>query len=148
MTQSSSSSLVWKGKFSYNPEEYGIVDDVDFEMYVELKEGKFEGKVYDDEFRELCDELAIVKGFIDENKIHFVVTYPISYSIDENDKVQIDESKKGHDVIYNGFLNSNLGRWEGGWEIMEEEPIEGSDDVYQYHSTGLWEMGNNGASNI
>jgi hypothetical protein len=140
MSHSSNSSQVWKGKFSYNPEEYGIVDDVDFELYVELKDGIFEGKVYDDEFRELCEELAIVKGYINENRIHFVVTYPISYSMDENDQVQIDPSKKGHDVIYNGFLNPNRGKWEGEWEIMEEEPIEGSDDVYQYHSTGGWEM--------
>jgi hypothetical protein len=143
MTNSSVTSQVWKGKFSYNPEEYGIVDDVDFELYVELKDGKFEGKVYDDEFRELCDQLAIVKGFIEENRIHFVVTYPISYSMDENDQVQIDPSKKGHDVIYNGFFNPNRGKWEGEWEIMEEEPIEGSDDVYQYHSTGGWEMEKN-----
>ena len=143
MTHSSTTSQVWKGKFSYNQEEYGIVEDVDFELYVELKDGKFEGKVYDDEFRELCDQLAIVKGFIEENRIHFVVTYPISYSMDENDQVQIDPSKKGHDVIYNGFLNPNRGKWEGEWEIMEEEPIEGSDDVYQYHSTGGWEMEKN-----
>jgi hypothetical protein len=143
MTNSSVTSQVWKGKFSYNPEEYGIVDDVDFELYVELKDGKFEGKVYDDEFRELCDQLAFVKGFIEENRIHFVVTYPISYSMDENDQVQIDPSKKGHDVIYNGFLNPNRGKWEGEWEIMEEEPIEGSDDVYQYHSSGGWEMEKN-----
>ena len=143
MTHSSTISQVWKGKFSYNPEEYGIVEDVDFELYVELKDGKFEGKVYDDEFRELCDQLAIVKGFIEENRIHFVVTYPISYSMDENDQVQIDPNKKGHDVIYNGFLNPNRGKWEGEWEIMEEEPIEGSDDVYQYHSTGGWEMEKN-----
>jgi len=143
MTHSSTTSQVWKGKFSYNPEEYGIVDDVDFELYVELKDGKFEGKVYDDEFRELCDQLAIVKGFIEENRIHFVVTYPISYSMDENDQVQIDPNKKGHDVIYNGFLNPNRGKWEGEWEIMEEEPIEGSYDVYQYHSTGGWEMEKN-----
>jgi tol-pal system protein YbgF len=42
MTNSSVTSQVWKGKFSYNPEEYGIVEDVDFELYVELKDGKFE----------------------------------------------------------------------------------------------------------
>lgn len=140
LAQSVITSHIWKGKFSYNPEEYGVVEDVDFELYVELNNGKFSGKVYDNEFRELCNELAIVKGFIDEDRIHFVVTYPVSYSVDENDEVQIDASKKGHDVIYNGFLNPILQKWEGEWEILEEEPIEGSDDVYQYHSTGNWEM--------
>ena len=142
MINNSESTKIWKGKFSYNPEEYGVVDDVNFEMYVSFSNGKFEGKVYDEEFRELCEELAFVKGFIENEKIYFVVTYPISYSIDENDRVQIDPSKKGHDVIYTGLLNKHLNKWEGSWEILEEEPIEGSDDVYQYHSTGWWVMEN------
>ena len=142
MINNSESTKIWKGKFSYNPEEYGVVDDVNFEMYVSFSNGKFEGKVYDEEFRELCEELAFVKGFIEKEKIYFVVTYPISYSIDENDRVQIDPSKKGHDVIYTGLLNKQLNKWEGSWEILEEEPIEGSDDVYQYHSTGWWVMEN------
>jgi hypothetical protein len=142
MINNSESTKIWKGKFSYNPEEYGVVDDVNFEMYVSFSNGKFEGKVYDEEFRELCEELAFVKGFIENEKIYFVVTYPISYSIDENDRVQIDPSKKGHDVIYTGLLNKQLNKWEGSWEILEEEPIEGSDDVYQYHSTGWWVMEN------
>ena len=139
MTQDSNSQI-WKGKFSYNPEEYGVVEDVAFELYVNLIEGKFIGKIYDEEFRALCDQLASVEGFIEGDKIHFVITYPISYSMDENDQVQIDPSKKGHDVIYNGFLNTTRNIWEGDWEILEEEPIEGSDDVYQFHSTGGWDM--------
>ena len=94
MINNSENTKIWKGKFSYNPEEYGVVDDVNFEMYVSFKNGKFEGKVYDDEFRELCEELAFVKGFVEKNQIYFVVTYPISYAIDENDKVQIDTTKK------------------------------------------------------
>ncbi len=140
MNESNTVQEVWKGKFSYNPEEYGIVDDVCFELYVSLENGQFSGKAYDDEFRDLYDGLANVKGFVDMERIHFVVTYPVSYSMDENDEVKIDPTKKGHNVIYNGFLNKTIGKWEGEWEILEEEPIEGSTDVYQYHSTGGWEM--------
>lgn len=140
MTDTIKTQEIWKGKFTYNPEEYGLMDDVDFELYVSIENGVFEGKVYDDEFRDLYDGLAEVKGFIDEDRIHFVVTYPVSYSMDENDEVKIDPTKKGHNVIYNGFLNKDKNKWEGEWEILEEEPIEGSDDVYQYHSTGGWEM--------
>lgn len=140
MNDSTKTQEIWKGKFSYNPEEYGVMDDIDFELYVSLENGQFEGKAYDDEFRDLYDGLANVKGFIDFERIHFVVTYPVSYSMDENDEVRIDTSKVGHNVIYNGFLNKEIGKWEGEWEILEEEPIEGSTDVYQYHSTGGWEM--------
>ncbi len=140
MSNSNPTQAIWKGKFSYNPEEYGVMEDVDFELYVELSNGTFEGKAYDDEFRDLYDGLANVKGFIEHDRIHFVVTYPVSYSMDENDEVKIDTTKEGHNVIYNGYLNHTSGKWEGEWEILEEEPIEGSTDVYQFHSTGGWEM--------
>ncbi len=140
MVETNKTQEVWKGKFSYDPEEYGQMDDVDFELYVELDNGIFEGKVYDDEFRDVYDGLASVKGFIDQERIHFVVTYPVSYSMDENKEVTIDTTKKGHDVIYDGILNPISEKWEGDWEILEEEPIEGSTDVYQFHSTGGWEM--------
>lgn len=131
---------IWKGKFSYNPEEYGIVEDVSFELYVQLKDGKFNGVVYDDEFRELCDILPKVKGFIDENHISFVITYPIAYSVDENEVVSIDPTKKGHDVSYDGYYTDNLGKWIGKWEILAKRIKEGKDDYYQHYSAGGWEM--------
>lgn len=140
MKSAPETSQIWKGKFSYDPIEYGIIDDVNFELYVELKNGSFEGVSYDDEFRELCDELAKVKGFIEDEHISFVVTYPISYSIDENDVVSIDPSKKGHDVIYDGNFIGNLGKWAGTWEILAEKVKMGKDEYFQHYSTGHWEM--------
>ena len=130
---------IWKGKFAYNPAEYGIIDDVYFELYVEVVNGSFEGKCYDDEFRDLCDQLSAVKGFFENDIISFVVTYPVSYSMDENEKVTIDQTKKGHDVIYHGTFNSKQNTWSGEWEILAE-PEKENEGFVQNHSTGSWEM--------
>lgn len=140
MSETSKTSKIWKGKFSYNPEEYGIIDDVNFELYIELADDKFEGVVYDDEFRELCDLLPKVKGFIEDDHINFVVTYPISYSIDENDVVSVDPTKKGHDVAYDGYFIENSGKWVGKWEILAQKIKTGKDEFYQHYSMGSWEM--------
>lgn len=136
----SNSAKIWKGKFSYNPQEYGVLDDVDFELYVELNDSKFEGVVYDDEFRELCEILPKVKGFIEDDHISFVVTYPVAFSIDENDEISIDKTQKGHDVAYDGYYAPNLGKWIGKWEILAQKIKKGKDEFYQHHSIGAWEI--------
>ena len=141
MAESSSESIIWKGSFSYDPEEYGFEEVVNFELYVTLKDNHFEGVSYDDEFRDLYPELPKVVGTIDGNQIHFVVTYPVSYSIDENDEIAIDETRKGHEVIYTGALQKETNRWSGIWEIMEEEEKVGDDIIYTHYSSGDWEMG-------
>lgn len=140
MAESSRESIIWKGKFSYNPEEYGFEEDVNFELYISKTDNQFEGVSYDDEFRDLHPELPKVKGFIDGDKIYFVITYPVSYSIDENDKILIDQTRKGHDVIYNGTFDRTFNKWSGIWEIMQEEEIDGDEIIIQDYSTGEWEM--------
>ena len=140
MNNSTKTSKIWKGKFSYDPQEYGIVDDVDFELYVELTDSKFEGVVYDEEFRELCEILPKVKGFIEGDHISFVVTYPVAFSIDENDEISIDTSQKGHDVAYDGYYAANAGKWIGKWEILAKKIKNKEDEYYQHHSIGGWEI--------
>jgi len=141
MAESSSESIIWKGKFSYNPEEYGFEEDVNFELYISKTDNQFEGVSYDDEFRDLHPELPKVVGTIYGNQIHFVVTYPVSYSINENDEVAIDEGRKGHEVIYMGTFQKDTNRWAGIWEIMADEETIGNDIIYTDYSSGEWEMG-------
>ena len=59
MAESSSESIIWKGKFSYNPEEYGFEEDVNFELYISKTDNQFEGVSYDDEFRDLLTSSTI-----------------------------------------------------------------------------------------
>jgi hypothetical protein len=140
MNASDGKAIIWKGKFSYDPEEYGFEEEVNFEMYVKLNDGFFEGVSYDDEFRDLYPELPKVKGLINDNQIQFVVTYPVSYSIDENDKILIDVNRKGHEVIYTGAFISEFNKWAGIWEIMADEEMDGDDIIYTDYSSGEWEM--------
>ena len=133
---------VWKGSFSYNPEQEGDTEPVPFELYLDVKESNFEGVSYDDEFREYHDKLPKVKGYFEEDTIHFIVTYPVSFSINDMDKIEVDTSKKGHEVIYSGAYSSNKSKWMGIWEIMplEEEEEEDGVMVYQDYSFGEWEL--------
>jgi hypothetical protein len=140
MSTSEGQAIIWKGSFSYDPEEYGFEELVNFEMYVTLINGHFEGVSYDDEFRDLYPELPKVVGTIEGNQIHFVVTYPVSYSINENDEVAIDEGRKGHEVIYTGTFQKDTNRWAGIWEIMADEETDGDDIIYTDYSSGEWEM--------
>jgi hypothetical protein len=140
MTHSAETSEIWKGRFSYSPEEYGVIEDVYFELYVTINGEKFEGVVYDDEFRELSGDLPKVKGFIEGTHISFVVTYPFAYSINEDNVVSIDPNKKGHDVVYDGHFAPNSGKWTGKWEILPQKFKAGKDEYFQHYSCGDWEM--------
>ncbi len=140
MAQTSNPTQIWKGKFSYDPEEYGQSEDVNFELYIVMKDSTFEGVVYDDEFRSFSDLLPKVKGFIDNQHINFVVTYPIAYSIDDDDVISIDPTQKGHDVAYDGHYLDKLGKWVGKWEILPKKIKNKEDEYFQHHSIGDWEM--------
>lgn len=133
-------SHIWKGSFSYNPEQEGDTEPVPFELYVEVKESRFEGVSYDDEFREYHDKLPKVNGYFEEDTIHFVVTYPVSFSINDMDEIEVDATKKGHEVIYSGAYSSNNSKWMGIWEIMPLEEEENGVMVYQDYSFGEWEL--------
>lgn len=131
---------IWKGKFSYDQEDYGFVDEVDFELYLHFDGNEMKGVCYDEEFRDLYHELPKVFGTIDGDKIEFTVTYPVSYSINEEDEIVIDPTKKGHDVIYKGEFDHALNRWRGIWEIFEAVEKSGKVTVYQHYSHGYWEL--------
>ena len=133
-------SQIWKGSFSYNPEEEIDSSPVPFELYVDFKGQKFNGVIYDDEFRAYHDKLPTVHGAIKEEIITFVLTYPVSFSIDDNDKIEIDVTKKGHEVVYSGTYSKNTSKWMGIWEIMPLEEEEDGVIIYQDYSSGEWEL--------
>ncbi len=95
-----------------------------FRMDVELNEKlSFTGKVWEDEFSGLSGKELTVKGYIDEDHISFVKQYPCAYEIDENGEVLIDESRKGHHVIYDGYWDEVNGCWLGEWEVEGDTAI-------------------------
>ena len=125
---------IWEGRFKYDLADYGHEREVEFELHVELQNGKFEGTAFDPEFAALSNKQIQVKGSIDGDHVNFVTTFPFRYDQDENGKPFINESEKGHDVVYDGYFNPDVNLWTGDWEILEGEISE------QLFVGGSWEL--------
>jgi len=108
---------IFHGKY-FAIDQNGNESPFEFRMEVELDdEQSFTGTVWEEEFSGITGKGLTVKGFIDENHISFVKQYPCLYDAGENGEIIIDESKHGHEVIYDGHWNEELGSWFGEWEI-------------------------------
>lgn len=131
---------IWKGQFRYDKADYGFDDVVNFELQVEFVNGSLKGIATDPEFAELSDLPVTVKGFIEGDHISFIKSYPLKYESDENGKSFINESTKGHDVVYDGYFDPTVNKWIGHWEIIADE-IKVDLEVYQQlYVGGNWEL--------
>jgi hypothetical protein len=110
-------------------------------MEVEIDEKfSFHGIVWEEEFSGITGKHLSVKGFIDEDHISFVKKYPCLYEGDENGKVIIDETKSGHEVIYDGYWNEEQGIWIGEWEVEGETQIFHFEKIMTDVYVGAFEM--------
>lgn len=130
---------IWVGKYGY------LYDDAEteyfpFEINVTLEKGSFEGTVYEEEFSRTTGDLIAIKGFIDDDFISFVKTFPYGYWKDENNNVIIDENISGHEVIYQGYFDQKKGVWSGEWEIEIEREIINDNNYNVQIMVGVWEM--------
>lgn len=92
-----------------------------FKMEVVFDERfNFTGTVWEQEFSGFSGKKLSVRGFIDGEHISFVKKYPCAYEFDEQGKPYIDESRKGHEVIYDGYWNEFSQKWIGEWEVEGE----------------------------
>lgn len=92
-----------------------------FKMDVILdKRLNFTGTVWAEEFSGLSGKQLSVRGFINDEHISFVKKYPFVYEYDEEGKPFIDESRNGHEVIYDGYWNEPSQKWVGEWEVEGE----------------------------
>ncbi|MBL1278832.1 MAG: hypothetical protein COA33_001055 [Fluviicola sp.] len=111
---------IYQGKFfdiDFNEKEISI----GFKMEVEIDSNfSFKGTVWEDEFSIASNKYLIVNGYIDNDHISFVKTYPCLYEFNEEGELVIDESKKGHEVIYDGYWDKDKKYWTGEWEVEGE----------------------------
>lgn len=128
----------WKGKYAYE-EDFPIEDSFDFELKVQYNEGSFQGIAIEEEFTKLSGESANVKGFIEEDYISFVKTYPFKFEELEDGTVAVDRSEMGHRVEYDGYFNMELNRWEGHWEIVFDH-IKIFTEEHEIFNRGFWYM--------
>ena len=121
----------WKGFFAYL-EGFEAIDEyttVEFTMEVTFNGNSFTGTATDTESENVFKEPALVKGFIEDDKISFVKNYPCYYYKDENGKIALDESLSHPNIEYLGFYDESEKKFLGTWEmIVDEEKI--SEDQY------------------
>jgi hypothetical protein len=124
---------IWKGFFSYL-QGYEIIDSyikVPFKMNLTFNGNSFVGTTIDSESENIFTEPIKVKGFIENDKISFIVNYPYFYFKDENGQILVDKNLKHPNIEYLGFYDEMEKKFSGTWEmiiyeekIMENEYIE------------------------
>ncbi|MDG5493014.1 hypothetical protein [Psychroserpens sp. SPM9] len=119
----------WKGFFTYL-EAYDTSQQyqkVEFTLEITLSENSFIGISYDLESKDAFNKPATVKGFIEDDKISFVMKYPCYYYKDEKGNIILDPSSEHPDIHYLGFLDENKKYVNGNWEmtVYEEKYADG-----------------------
>ncbi len=113
----------WKGTFNYRDgyEDSEQYKEVEFIMEITLSENSFVGISTDSESKNVFDQPATVKGFIDDEKINFIMKYPCAYFKDESGKITLNRLAEHPEIQYLGFFDSSKSSVRGNWEIIEYE---------------------------
>jgi hypothetical protein len=116
----------WNGFFTYQDGYESIYQyiNVPFVMQLVFNGNSFVGTSTDAESENVFNQPATVKGFIEEDKISFVMKYPCYYYKDESGTILLDKDVQHPNIEYLGFYDSNERKFSGTWEmIIYEEKI-------------------------
>lgn len=133
---------IWKGFFSYL-QGYEIIDSyikVPFKMNLTFNGDTFIGTTIDSESKNIFTEPIKVKGFIENDKISFIVNYPYSYFKDENGEILVDKSLKHPTIEYLGYYNELEKKYSGTWEMIIYEEKITEDEYIVEVANGEFEM--------
>ena len=75
----------WKGKSSHDEADYGVQEDVYFELQITLEDGSFGGIAKDPEFSKLSIIPGLVKGQLDGDHIQLIKTSQFWYGVGGNE---------------------------------------------------------------
>lgn len=131
----------WKGYFTYL-EGYEAIEQykqVEFTIKITLTENSFVGTSTDSESKHAFNQPAIIKGFIDDEKMSFVLKYPCSYFKDDFGNIILDKSSQHPDIHYLGYFDNDKKAVSGNWEMTIYEEKYG-DDYLQEILNGAFEM--------
>lgn len=130
----------WKGEMNYDEVHFGPNQPEVFQLDVEFENGQFSGTSVDAEFSKISELPIQVAGFVEGDHISFIKSYPFHYEADEDGITQIDTSRAGHNVLYDGYFDPIVEKWTGDWEIQVDE-INPTDEAYkQIYIGGAWEL--------
>ena len=109
----------WFGFFTYEEsnEETKQEIKVDFTLKINIEGNSFTGTSFDKESINCFDNPAKIKGFMDNEKISFVMKYPYHYFTDKYGQIQTDKNSEHPDIQYLGFFNKEKNQVEGTWEM-------------------------------
>ena len=109
----------WFGFFTYKEvnEETEHEIKVDFSIKINIEGNSFTGTSFDKESVNYFDTPAKIKGFMDNEKMSFVMKYPYHYYTDEYGQIQTDKNSEHPDIHYLGFFNEEKNQVEGTWEM-------------------------------
>jgi hypothetical protein len=131
----------WKGFFSYL-EGYDTAEqylEVEFSMEIMFEEESFTGTFTSSESKHVFNEPAKVKGFVEDDKISFILKYPFSFFKDENGNFNTDKATEHPEIHYLGFFNEDKSMVEGNWEmaiIHDQSLSEFTEEIFN----GKFEM--------
>lgn len=113
----------WKGYFTCL-DGYETIEQykqVEFTMEINLTENSFIGTSTDAESIDAFDQPAAVKGFIDDDKMSFVMKYPCAYYKDDLGNIKLNKSYQHPDIHYLGFFDDDKQSVKGNWEMTVNE---------------------------
>jgi hypothetical protein len=117
------SKQIWEGFFTYN-EGYDISDqniEVAFKMELIFNKDSFIGFSTDSESENIFKKPSSVKGFIEDEKISFVINYPCFYYKDETGNIFLDKKNKHPEIYYLGFWDNDKKCYSGTWTMTVDE---------------------------
>ena len=133
---------IWKGFFSYL-EGYEVIDSyikVPFKMNLTFNGDSFVGTTIDSESENIFTEPIMVKGFIDNDKISYIVNYPYNYYKDENVKILVEKNLSHPNIEYLGYYDQIEKKFSGTWEMIVYEEKITEDEYLEEVVSGEFEI--------
>ena len=131
----------WIGQFKYGPEYedfYGEI--VTFSLMLEdMGDGVFQGKCFELEGVGATSDVAIIKGYIDEDSIHFVKEYSVHHLLEEDGSTSEFKFHAKPILTYDGQYNYRALMYQGHWELENNLGSTIHGDLLSF-CTGTWEM--------
>ncbi len=127
----------WQGQYTYGDtytDEYKG-RSVSFTISWDNTDGTIKGTCIDKDHP--FGLTANIEGFIEENFISFIKTYPCYWEIDENNEPRIIRDKPSQVIHYSGFFTDD--HFEGEWEIPFSYKTPDGDMIELFYE-GIWTL--------
>jgi hypothetical protein len=131
----------WLGHFKYGPEYEDLYgEQVTFSLVLEdLGNGVFQGRCFELEGIGANSTVAIVKGYVENDFIHFVKEYPVDYYFEEDGSMVEYKLPAKPILIYDGQYHHAYKFYTGNWEIETNLGPTVHGDLLSF-CTGTWQM--------